>query len=663
MFRPSSNDMVDTVLELEEQFAPSNQPSLRSTWQETLRISISSARHALINLQHPDGYWCFELEADATIPAEYILMMHFMDEIDTGLQARLATYIRSKQQSEGGWPLYYQGKFDMSCSVKAYYALKLAGEDINTPPMRKARALILKHGGAARCNVFTRLALAMFEQIPWRAVPYIPAEIMLLPKWFPFHLSKVSYWTRTVLVPLTILYTLKAKAVNPGQVHIQELFTLNPEKEKNYFPVRSNMNRFFLMAERTIRWLEWTVPRRMRKIAIKRAEHWFIERLNGEDGLGAIFPAMVNAHEALGLLGYEKDHPLREQSKRALEKLLVEQGEMAYCQPCVSPIWDTALAMSALMEDRDADTETKLKAACDWLAKCQVTDQPGDWRDVKPDVPGGGWAFQFSNPYYPDLDDTGVVGWVIHDFDSAAYHDTIERAANWVSGMQSQNGGFAAFDADNTYCLLNEVPFADHGALLDPPSSDVTARCIVLLAKFNKEKYQPVINKAVQYLMQEQEDSGAWFGRWGTNYIYGTWSVLVALENTHVDSEHPMIKHAVNWLKSIQRTDGGWGESNDSYETSTLAGTAHRSSAFQTAWAILGLMAGGEVNSSEVKQGIEYLLRHQDSDGLWQDPEFTAPGFPRVFYLKYHGYDKFFPLWALSRYARLLSENISGNAC
>jgi squalene-hopene/tetraprenyl-beta-curcumene cyclase len=647
--------------EVEEQYVPSNQPSLRSAWQEALRISINNAKHAIFNLQHADGYWCFELEADATITAEYILMMHFMDEIDTELQARLASYIRSKQQDEGGWPLYYQGKFDMSCSVKAYYALKLAGDDIEAPHMRKARELILKHGGAARCNVFTRLALAMFGQIPWRGVPYVPAEIMLLPKWFPFHLSKVSYWTRTVLVPLTILYSLKASAINPGQVHIQELFTLDPEKEKNYFPVRSSMNWLFLRIERTIRQFEWAVPKHIRKKAIKRAEEWFVERLNGEDGLGAIFPAMVNAHEALTLLGYEKDHPFRQQTKKALEKLLVDQGEMAYCQPCVSPIWDTALAVSALIEDRDEASEVKLKSACEWLVKQQVTDQPGDWREVKPDVPGGGWAFQFANPHYPDLDDTGVVGWVMHDVDAVAYQDTIERAAAWISGMQSNNGGFAAFDVDNTYYLLNNIPFADHGALLDPPSSDVTARCVVLLAKYNKEKYRSVIDKAVQYLVHEQEASGAWFGRWGTNYIYGTWSVLVAFENAGIDAGQPMIKRAVNWLKSTQRDDGGWGESNDSYESTALAGSAQRSSAFQTAWALLGLMAAGEVSSHEVRQGIEFLLLQQEADGLWQDPEFTAPGFPRVFYLKYHGYDKFFPLWALARYTRLVFGDAPGN--
>ena len=287
MLRSSSDDMLDSVLELEERFVPAEARRQPSSWKETLQISVNNAKHALLDLQHPDGYWCFELEADATIPAEYILMMHFMDEIDVELQARLANYLRSKQQTEGGWPLYYEGKFDISCTVKAYYALKLAGDDIDAPHMQKARKLILENGGAARSNVFTRLALAMFEQVPWRAVPYIPAEIMLLPKWFPFHLNKVSYWTRTVLVPLTILYSLKAKAVNPNKVDVQELFSVDPHKKKNYFPVRSRMNWVFLKVERSIRSFEWAVPGPVHKRAINRAKDWFIERLNGEDGLGA----------------------------------------------------------------------------------------------------------------------------------------------------------------------------------------------------------------------------------------------------------------------------------------------------------------------------------------------------------------------------------------
>nr|VFJ70323.1 MAG: squalene-hopene/tetraprenyl-beta-curcumene cyclase [Candidatus Kentron sp. FW] len=659
MSRPPLKELINTALESNERIIPFEKPSPQSPWEETLRISVDRAMRALLDLQHPDGYWCFELEADNTIPAEYIIMMHFMGEVDVALQAKLTRYIRARQQPGGGWPLYHLGFPDISCTVKAYYALKLAGDDPDAPHMRRARGLILKLGGAARSNVFTRLMLVMFEQMPWRGVPYIPVEIILLPKWFPFHLDKVSYWTRTVLMPLTVLYTLKAKAENPGRVDIQELFTVDPEKEKNYFPIRSRMNRVFLMLERTIRRFDRLIPGFVRKKAIKRAEQWFTERLNGEHGLGAIFPAMVNAHEALKLLGYEKDHPLRKQTKVALEGLLIEQGEEVYCQPCVSPVWDTGLTMLALLEVRDGKTLAPLKAASDWLVGCQLTDEPGDWRRAKPDLAGGGWAFQFHNPYYPDLDDTAVVGWTMHDYDLMAYEKSIEKALHWVVGMQSRNGGFGAFDADNTHYILNEIPFADHGALLDPPTSDVTARCITFLAKCDRENDKPAIKRALEFLEKEQEEFGAWFGRWGTNYIYGTWSVLVALKNAGIDSREPMVRRAVAWLKSKQNKDGGWGETNDSYETHLLAGIGERSTAFQTAWALLGLMAAGEVDSDEVRKGVEYLLYHQKENGLWEDSEFTAPGFPRVFYLKYHGYDKFFPFWALGQYHRLTFSNMS----
>nr|VFK28112.1 MAG: squalene-hopene/tetraprenyl-beta-curcumene cyclase [Candidatus Kentron sp. MB]VFK32919.1 MAG: squalene-hopene/tetraprenyl-beta-curcumene cyclase [Candidatus Kentron sp. MB] len=656
MSRSPLKDLIKAVLASNGQIVPIEGPSSQSSREQAVRASVKKATRALLDLQHPDGYWCFELEADDTIPAEYIIMMHFMDEIDQGLQAKLANYIRAKQQPKGGWPLYDGGFADISCTVKSYYALKLAGDDPDAPHMRKARDLILKLGGAARCNVFTRLMLVMFEQIPWRGVPYIPVEIILLPKWFFFHLDKVSYWTRTVLVPLTILYTLRAKAENPGKVHVRELFTVDPEKEKKYFPIRSPMNRVFLILERTVRRFDRLIPEFVRNKAIKRAREWFIERLNEEHGLGAIFPAMVNAHEALKLLGHDQQHPLRKQTKAALEALLVERGEGVYSQPCMSPIWDTGLTLLALLETRDEGVDQPVKAACDWLVDRQITHGPGDWRKKRPHLLGGGWAFQFHNPYYPDLDDTAVVGWAMHDHDSAAYKDIIDKAAVWIAGMQSTNGGFAAFDVDNTHYILNEIPFADHGALLDPPTSDVTARCVTFLARYRPEDNKGALEKAVRYLEEEQEESGAWFGRWGTNYLYGTWSVLVALKNVGIEPTHPMIRRAVVWLKSKQNRDGGWGESNDSYETAELAGIGEQSTAFQTAWALLGLMEAGEADAPEVKQGVEYLLHHQQENGLWYDAQFTAPGFPRVFYLKYHGYDKFFPLWALAQYHRLVSK-------
>jgi len=617
--------------------------------EEHLGEAVAAARGALLSLQHPDGYWVFELEADCTIPAEYVLMMHFMDEIDHTLQAKIAAFLRARQAPHGGWSLYPGGDFDVSCAVKAYYALKLSGDALDAPHMRKARAAILAHGGAARSNAFTRLTLAMFAQVPWRAVPMVPVEIVLLPRWFPFHLSKVSYWSRTVVVPLSILYSLRAKAKNPSGLGIGELFITSPEHERSYFQARSRLNRLFLSLERLGKWLEPAIPGWVRRRALKRAAAWVIERLNGTDGLGAIFPAMVNAHESLAVLGYGARDPYRVQTKAALERLLVVRESSAYCQPCFSVVWDTGIACQALYEAEGRRGSSEVVRALDWLAERQLLDAPGDWRDYRPALSGGGWAFQFANLHYPDIDDTAMVGWAMHLVDAPRYERTLRRAAEWVAGMQSKNGGFGAFDADNTHHYLNQLPFADHGAMLDPPTSDVTGRCVALLGPLAAH-FGPQMLRSLAFLRAQQEIDGSWFGRWGTNYIYGTWSVLSGLEMAGASPDQPQVRRAVGWLKRMQRPDGSWGESNDTYTHPRQAGRHNTGTSFQTAWAMLGLMAAGEVDSPEVARGAEYLLRTQHGDGLWSDSDFTAPGFPRVFYLKYHGYDKYFPLWALARY-------------
>ncbi|HHQ13588.1 MAG TPA: squalene--hopene cyclase, partial [Chromatiales bacterium] len=619
-----------------------------------------AAARALRQLQAEDGSWCFELEADCTIPAEYILMMHFMDELDADLQSRLARFLRRQQMEAGGWPLYPGGAFDMSCSVKAYYALKLAGDDVDAEHMQRARRAILDHGGAARSNVFTRIALALFGEVPWHAVPVMPVEIMFFPRWFPFSLARISYWSRTVVVPLLILMALKPRAVNPNNVRVQELFAVPPEQERDWFPVRSRLGKLFLILDRMARPVDRIMPDWIRKRAIARAERWMIERLNGEDGLGAIFPAMVNAHESLKLLGYPDKHPLREQTGRALRKLLVEMGDEAYCQPCVSPVWDTGLTCLALQAaGPEGGNDESVRRGLEWLSRLQLDDEPGDWRDGNPDLPGGGWAFQYANPHYPDLDDTAVVAWAMHEADRTAsshrYESAVQRAADWLCGMQSRNGGFAAFDRDNTSYYLNHIPFADHGALLDPPTSDVSARCVALLSRLGRAQDRQALERVLDYLGSEQETDGSWFGRWGTNYIYGTWSVLSALETVDNIPSGIRIDRAVAWLKDRQNSNGGWGESNDSYIAADRGALA--STAFQTAWAMLALIAAGEpADDPALCAGAEYLIRRQHEDGLWYDEVFTAPGFPRVFYLKYHGYTAYFPLWALARYRALKSR-------
>jgi len=618
--------------------------------------TIAAARDALISRQSSQGYWRFELEADCTIPAEYILLMHFLDEIDTPLEAKLAAYLRARQAEHGGWPLYHGGDFDMSCSVKAYFALKLAGDTPQAAHMVRARAAILERGGAARANVFTRITLALFGQIPWRGVPYIPVEIVLLPRWFPFHLDKVSYWSRTVMVPLLILCTRKPVARNPRSAHIRELFTTPPEAERHYFRRPGGragvLVRVFLALDRLVRMIDPLIPKTVRARATARAEAWMLERLNCEHGLGAIFPAMVNALEAMVVLGYASDDPRRLVAKRALEKLLVVNASSAYCQPCVSPVWDTALASLALQETGDARALASSARALDWLRPLQLLEEPGDWRVHRPELPGGGWAFQFSNSHYPDLDDTAVVAWSMHQANGpvARYSHNVKRALDWLVGMQSQNGGFASFDVDNTRYYLNEIPFADHGALLDPPTSDVTARVVTVLARVGRPQDKAALRRAIAYLRKEQEADGSWFGRWGTNYVYGTWSVLTALAQAGIGPEDPAIRRAVSWLEARQNADGGWGESNDTYAYRHSAAGKSVSTPHQSAWALLGLLAAGETGSDAVRHGVEYLLRTQQADGLWSDPSFTAPGFPRVFYLRYHGYCAYFPLWALAAY-------------
>ena len=630
-----------------------------------LADAVEEAAHALCQKQETDGCWSFELEADCTIPSEYILMMHFMDEIDADLERRLASYISRRQSRDGGWPLYPGGEFNMSCSVKAYFALKLAGEQTGSQQMRHAREAILRRGGATRSNVFTRITLALFRQVPWRAVPFMPVEVMFLPRWFPFSLERIAYWSRTVVVPLLILVAMKPQAANPRDINVSELFTIPPEKQRDWFPVRSPLGRFFLLLDRIGRPLESYVPAWIRKRSIAKAKHWMLERLNGEDGLGAIFPAMVNAHLAVKTLGYKDDHPLRLQTTAALRRLLVDTDNEAYCQPCVSPVWDTGLACLALQATLPTrDRQLAIRRALEWLGLRQLSTEPGDWRVTHPRLTGGGWAFQYVNPHYPDLDDTAAVAWAMLQSDEACadpeFNQAINRAADWLCGMQSRNGGFASFDSDNTSYYLNEIPFADHGALLDPPTSDVTARCVALLSRLNRDSDRPVLERALNFLGAEQEADGSWFGRWGTNYIYGTWSVLSALETVQGMPSSIRVDKAVSWLKRRQQLDGGWGESNNSYIAAERC--VQPSTAFQTAWAMLALIAAGEPDGPELRAGVKFLLWKQCPDGLWEDGHFTAPGFPRVFYLKYHGYSAYFPLWALARYAALIREQHNGKS-
>lgn len=623
---------------------------------------VETARSALRKLQRGDGHWVFELEADTTIPSEYILMLAYLgEEIPSALGERVGRYLRRAQGEHGGWPLFHDGDLDVSASVKAYYALRMIGDDPEAPHMIRARNAILERGGAAKANVFTRFTLALFEQVPWRAVPMMPVEIMLLPRWFPFHLSKVAYWSRVVIVPLLVLTALRPKAANPGRVGIDELFVTPPERERAYNtnPKGNAWGAAFLALDSILRVAEPLFPKWTRGIALKKAVDFFMPRLNGEEGLGAIFPAMVNVLFALKALGYADDHPAVTTARRAIDKLIVDKNGELYVQPCVSPIWDTGLTAHALMEAGEDVRESKaLRRGLDWLAGKQVLDVRGDWADnLGGDAPRpGGWAFQYENGHYPDVDDTAVVAMALHRADPERHKEAIARAAEWILGMQARDGGWGAFDADNNHEFLNNIPFADHGALLDPSTADVSARCLGFLAQIGYDRGHPAVDKAIGYLLREQEEDGSWYGRWGANYVYGTWSVLNALNAVGMSHDEEPIRRAVAWLKKVQNADGGWGEGCQTYWEGREREPGP-STASQTSWAVLALMAVGEVESEAVRRGVAWLAAAPREGARWAEKLFTGIGFPRVFYLKYHGYAAYFPLWALSRYRSLMRRN------
>ena len=621
--------------------------------------AIGRARTALADAQKPDGHWVFELEADATIPSEYVLLRHYLGEPDDlDLEAAIGRYLRRIQAPHGGWSLYQDGGFDVSATVKAYFALKMIGDDVDAPHMARARAELLKRGGAGAANVFTRIQLALFGYA-WSGVPEIPPELILAPAWFPIQLSKMSYWARTVIVPLLVLCALRPVARNRRGVRVDELFLPGRRPLKRALPGKWAWEKGFAALDVVLKRGRGLWPRRLRQHAIRTCVDFVVTRLNGEDGLGAIYPAIANSVMMFDALGYAPAQPHRALARNAIEKLLVrrDDGEV-YCQPCVSPVWDTALAAHAMIEAGDEESAAR---GLDWLTPRQILDVKGDWAVQRPDVRPGGWAFQYGNDHYPDLDDTAVV---VMAMDRARpklgdrFDTGIDRGVEWTAGLQSKDGGYGAFDADNMAFYLNDIPFADHGALLDPPTADVTARVVSMLAQLGEATDSPRMVQAIDWLRRDQHAEGSWWGRWGVNYIYGTWSVLCALNMAGIDPASAMVRRAVRWLIAIQNADGGWGESADSYALDRKGHEPAPSNASQTAWALLGLMAAGEVDHPAVARGVAWLERHQADDGLWGQEHYTGGGFPRVFYLRYHGYPKYFPLWALARFRNLKRGNL-----
>lgn len=660
------------------------------------QIAMASAA-LLASRQQEDGHWVFDLEADVTIPAEYVMLQRFIGrEMEPEISERLAAYILERQLPDGSWPLYaVDGNANISASVKAYFALKLLGHDKNAPHMVRARQIILSLGGAVKCNVFTRLTLATFGQIPWHTAPAMPIEIMLLPRWFFFHLNKVAYWSRTVIVPLLILYATQPVCRLRYNEGISELFTTPPDMLVHLDKFRHHNWRknAFIALDRVLKRTIHLIPGGIKRRALAEAERWTRARMQGDGGIGAIYPAMANAVMALKTLGCSDEDADYLRGLEAVDNLMVHRKlktasvpldggglggisidsssaapdltpayvseaagnlEFSFCQPCNSPIWDSCMSLSALCEAGYADSYDSITSrGVSWLFDQQITT-PGDWSDRCPGLESGGWAFQYENSRYPDVDDTAKV--LMSLFRAGAlempeYAGRIRLAVNWVLGMQSSDGGWGAFDVDNNYLYLNDIPFADHGALLDPSTADLTGRCIEMLGMLGHGPDYPPIARGIAYLKKEQETFGAWFGRWGVNYIYGTWSVLSGLHQAGEDMSAAYVRKAVEWLIACQNSDGGWGETCASYDDPSLAGSGD-STASQTAWALMALMAAGEWRHSAVRNGVRYLTESY-SNG-WNEKHFTGTGFPRVFYLRYHGYSLFFPVWALSVYQRHL---------
>ncbi len=668
--------------------------------RERLAHALRQGRDWMLSLQAEGGNWVFALEADTTIASEYIMLQRFLGRtLSPGLQQRMANYLLSRQMPDGSWTLYAGDGFaNLSATVKAYFALKLLGYKPQSEPLVRARQIILSLGGAERCNVFTRIGLALFGQIPWHTAPAMPVEIMLLPRWFFFHLSKISYWARTVVVPLLILYAHKPVCRLEPWEGVPELFVTPPDKLghlDDYRPGQWRKNLFILIDRITKKTLRF-IPRRLHDHAVTKAEQWTREHMQGAGGVGAIFPAMANAVMALRTLGCAQTDADYQRGIKALDELLIERcdvppqedtpvspcwctggslapmlepspvgsqaagGEQGMCQPCASPIWDTGLALTGLLEAGLDIKHPAVDRAVRWLLDQQVSIK-GDWAQRVPDLEPGGWAFQFENALYPDLDDTSKVLMSLiraGALDNPAYRREMSRAINWVIGMQNSDGGWGAFDVDNNYLYLNDIPFADHGALLDPSTADVTGRCIEMLGMVGFGRDFPPIARGIDYLRREQENFGGWYGRWGVNYIYGTWSALSGLSQVGEDPHSPVIRQAVAWLESVQNPDGGWGETCYSYDDPAMAGRG-ASTASQTAWALLGMLAVKEVDNLAVRRGIQYLVEEQNRAGGWNERYFTGTGFPRVFYLRYHGYSQYFPLWALGVYERLSAGNAS----
>jgi squalene-hopene/tetraprenyl-beta-curcumene cyclase len=614
--------------------------------------AVEKTQSYYLEQQHSDGYWWYELESNVTINAEYLMLLHFLGLKDEERDRKLAQYILRRQRSDGTWAKHWGGEGDVSTTVEAYFALKLAGYSADEEPLLRAREFILAKGGLESSRVFTKIFLALFGEVDWRAVPSIPPEITLLPSWSPFNIYSFSSWARATIVPLSVIVEYRPVVPLPVHMGVPELYR-NPGKVP---PITSgnippfSLKKIFLALDRMIKMIEGSPVRVLKEKAVRNIERWILEHQEPTGDWGGIQPAMINSLLALVAMGYDLSSESIEKGLAALERFTIEGEDEIVLQSCISPVWDTALTSLALLGSGVDRNHPSLLEACRWLASKQIF-RKGDWSVRRPELAGGGWAFEFENSWYPDVDDTAVVLFLLNRYKDKEFikAENLQKGLNWIFGMQGRDGGWGAFDVDNNAKILNHLPFGDLEAMIDPSTPDLTGRVLELLGLLGHRLSDKRVRRAVRFIKKSQEEDGTWWGRWGVNYIYGTSLVLTGLAAVGEDMESRYVRRAVAWLKDIQNSDGGWGECCESYEDSSLK-CRGVSAPSQTAWAVLGLLAAGEETSAEVIKGVQYLLGRQLPDGTWEEESFTGTGFPRHFMIRYHNYRNCFPLMALGRF-------------
>jgi squalene-hopene/tetraprenyl-beta-curcumene cyclase len=627
--------------------APPTAERLTGAWQK--------AKDALLRLQHEEGYWVGELQGDSILESEYILLKFILEQEDDASLPKIANYLRNLQNEEGGWSLFPGGPSDLSGTVKAYFALKLMGDDPAALHLCRAKDLILARGGAERCNSFTKFYFAALGQISYDACPSIPPEIVFLPKWFYFNLYNVSAWTRTMILPLSFVTTLRYVRRLPKEKGMAELYIDRDAANRIGEPPQGlpkSWGELFHRVDQVLKVYDRAPIEGIRRRALELAEKWVLDHSENSEGLGAIFPPMVYMLIVFRALGYRDNDPRVVKAHKELRDFYIEEGDTIRLQPCVSPVWDTSLAMHGLAEAGLEPESDAARRGIEWLLKkeCRVT---ADWQMNCPKVEPSGWFFEFSNPHYPDVDDTAIVLACLSRLGGEAARAAKNRGVKWLLNMQNEDGGWAAFDRTKDRPILEKIPFADHNAMQDPSCPDITGRVLEGLGHCGFRLDHPAVTPAINFIKKHQDACGAWWGRWGVNYIYGTWQVLTGLKSVGQDMSEPFIQRAAEWLKSVQKPDGSFGESCQTYEDPSLKGQGN-STASQTAWGAMGLMAALGKDDAAIGRAIDWLIDHQGADGNWDEPFFTGTGFPKVFYLKYHLYRLYFPLTAMSRYRRLL---------